>query len=257
MNLPVSLLTHTDCCRTFLLTLCLLLGWRLENWSGTGTPARKWHHILINARFVLTGMPVQAGLGLAFTALFRWGRSAPGWLVIPGADLPGFWERVSTDICAARTSKRNCYLAGLYISLGVSAGGYLLGGTVASVHSDYSQLARPRPFSASRAHRLGSGLLFVTPNLHQVNHHDRQPYTDTNYGDVLIIWDRLFGTFSRLAVSRIYFGMDTPPTPSETTPFIALLTCPSIQANVPAINSRKESLCALPLPRLHMRSDGI
>ena len=41
----------------------------------------------------------------------------------------------------------------------------------------------------------GFGLLFNTPSHHRV-HHGRNPkYIDKNYGGILIVWDRLFGTF--------------------------------------------------------------
>jgi sterol desaturase/sphingolipid hydroxylase (fatty acid hydroxylase superfamily) len=37
--------------------------------------------------------------------------------------------------------------------------------------------------------------MFVTPNMHCVHHSADQPETDSNYGTVLSIWDRLFGTY--------------------------------------------------------------
>ncbi|EFA81081.1 hypothetical protein PPL_05917 [Heterostelium album PN500] len=37
--------------------------------------------------------------------------------------------------------------------------------------------------------------IFVTPSLHKVHHASNVEYLDKNYGGVLIIWDRLFGTF--------------------------------------------------------------
>ena len=52
-------------------------------------------------------------------------------------------------------------------------------------------------------------LVFVTPNTHHVHHHYELPYTDSNYGDVLTIWDRLFSTFSKMKQSDIVFGVDT------------------------------------------------
>jgi len=39
------------------------------------------------------------------------------------------------------------------------------------------------------------GLIFVTPSHHRVHHASNIPYLDKNMGMVLIIWDRLFGTF--------------------------------------------------------------
>ncbi len=37
--------------------------------------------------------------------------------------------------------------------------------------------------------------IFVTPSHHRVHHSSNEIYLDKNYGDILIIWDRLFGTF--------------------------------------------------------------
>jgi sterol desaturase/sphingolipid hydroxylase (fatty acid hydroxylase superfamily) len=37
--------------------------------------------------------------------------------------------------------------------------------------------------------------LFVTPSHHRVHHASNAVYLDKNYGDVLIIWDKLFNTF--------------------------------------------------------------
>jgi sterol desaturase/sphingolipid hydroxylase (fatty acid hydroxylase superfamily) len=50
--------------------------------------------------------------------------------------------------------------------------------------------------------------LFVSPNMHKVHHHWQQPYTDSNYGAVLAIWDRLLGTYGHLESSQIKYGLD-------------------------------------------------
>ena len=39
-------------------------------------------------------------------------------------------------------------------------------------------------------------VFFVTPRIHAIHHSSYQPETDSNYGTVLTIWDRLFGTYS-------------------------------------------------------------
>lgn len=49
---------------------------------------------------------------------------------------------------------------------------------------------------------------FVSPNMHKVHHHWKQPYTDSNYGAVLSIWDRILGTFKFLEPSSIRYGLD-------------------------------------------------
>jgi sterol desaturase/sphingolipid hydroxylase (fatty acid hydroxylase superfamily) len=50
--------------------------------------------------------------------------------------------------------------------------------------------------------------LLISPNMHKVHHHRLQPYTDTNYGAVFSIWDRLLGTFSHLPMQDIRYGID-------------------------------------------------
>jgi len=40
-------------------------------------------------------------------------------------------------------------------------------------------------------------LFIVTPDVHRVHHSSYQPETDSNYGAVLTIWDRVFGTYRR------------------------------------------------------------
>lgn len=50
--------------------------------------------------------------------------------------------------------------------------------------------------------------LIVSPNMHKVHHHWQQPYTDSNYGAVLAIWDRLFGTYRHLDHKEIRYGLD-------------------------------------------------
>lgn len=50
--------------------------------------------------------------------------------------------------------------------------------------------------------------LVITPNMHHVHHHFKQPYTDSNYGDLFSIWDRMFGTFTYLSKEQVQFGLD-------------------------------------------------
>ena len=49
----------------------------------------------------------------------------------------------------------------------------------------------------------------VSPDMHKVHHHHVLPYTDTNYGNIFSIWDRIFGTFSKLSNTEIVYGIDT------------------------------------------------
>ncbi len=51
--------------------------------------------------------------------------------------------------------------------------------------------------------------IFVTPSHHRVHHSSNPAYLDKNYGDVLIIWDKLFGTFVEEDEAPVY-GLTTP-----------------------------------------------
>lgn len=51
-------------------------------------------------------------------------------------------------------------------------------------------------------------LILISPNMHKVHHHWKQPYTDSNYGAVFSIWDRLLGTFMKLDPKQIRYGLD-------------------------------------------------
>ena len=50
--------------------------------------------------------------------------------------------------------------------------------------------------------------LFVTPNMHKFHHHYQRPWTDTNYGNIFSIWDRLFGTFVYDDPNKVRYGLD-------------------------------------------------
>ncbi len=50
--------------------------------------------------------------------------------------------------------------------------------------------------------------IIISPNMHKVHHHWKQPFTDSNYGAVFSVWDRTLGTFSKLDISEIKYGLD-------------------------------------------------
>lgn len=78
-------------------------------------------------------------------------------------------------------------------------------------------------------------LVLVTPNMHHVHHHESQPFTDSNYGDVLSIWDRLFGTFRPMQAGQIVFGLDTVNEPIEGVSFGHLLRQPFRETDMPTV----------------------
>lgn len=69
-------------------------------------------------------------------------------------------------------------------------------------------------------------LVIVTPNMHHIHHHSVLPQTDTNYGNIFSIWDRLFGTYTTMRQEEINYGIDTYPEPGEHSRIGALLLIP-------------------------------
>jgi exosortase len=93
----------------------------------------------------------------------------------------------------------------LIAALGLPAaavGVYLLAATVVALYSHANLRLEP---SLDRLLRR----LVVTPSQHAVHHSDLQPETDSNYGSVLTVWDRLFGTYVDPQDAKIpRFGLD-------------------------------------------------
>jgi len=48
--------------------------------------------------------------------------------------------------------------------------------------------------------------ILVTPSSHRVHHGSNECYIDKNYGNLLIVWDRLFGTFAE-EIEPVRFGI--------------------------------------------------
>lgn len=51
--------------------------------------------------------------------------------------------------------------------------------------------------------------IFNTPSVHRVHHARNPEYLDKNYGGILIIWDRMFGTY-RSEDTPVEYGVTTP-----------------------------------------------
>ena len=69
--------------------------------------------------------------------------------------------------------------------------------------------------------------VFVTPLMHKVHHHYTQPLTDTNYGNIFSIWDRIFGTFAEVEDTKtLKYGIDTHMDATEHDALGNLLAIP-------------------------------
>jgi sterol desaturase/sphingolipid hydroxylase (fatty acid hydroxylase superfamily) len=61
-------------------------------------------------------------------------------------------------------------------------------------------------------------LAITSPNLHKVHHSQDVRFTDTNYGNIFSIWDRLARTFTPAHFGTdIVYGLDESASPARTT----------------------------------------
>ncbi len=77
--------------------------------------------------------------------------------------------------------------------------------------------------------------VIVSPDMHKVHHHNVLPYTDSNYGNIFAIWDRLFGTFMKLDTEKIEYGVDVFPNEEENGSIKNLLAQPFQKYQKPTV----------------------
>ncbi|HIC31312.1 MAG TPA: sterol desaturase family protein [Flavobacteriaceae bacterium] len=78
---------------------------------------------------------------------------------------------------------------------------------------------------SKRVDKLLSYVL-ISPDMHKIHHHYKLPYTDSNYGNIFSVWDRLFGTYMYMDREDIVYGVDTFPNEEENGSLKHLLKQP-------------------------------
>jgi len=68
--------------------------------------------------------------------------------------------------------------------------------------------------------------ILISPNMHKVHHHWKQPYTDSNYGAIFSIWDRISGNYAQLPPADIRYGLDRDYANETDENFVELLKSP-------------------------------
>lgn len=92
--------------------------------------------------------------------------------------------------------------------------------SVVSTQFTHANISLPKKMDAFLSYFI------VSPNMHKVHHHFTLPYTDSNYGNIFSIWDRIFGTFMMLPKKEIIYGIDTYMKPEENNRLKNLLKIP-------------------------------
>ena len=106
------------------------------------------------------------------------------------------------------------------VGMSVASLGVALG--LARLAAVYQHTSLDLPASLDRRLRR----LLVTPSVHRLHHSRRQPQTDSNFGTVFTLWDRLFGTYRDPAAAPLEaLGLDAFDGEAEET-LVAALTQP-------------------------------
>ena len=82
--------------------------------------------------------------------------------------------------------------------------------------------------------------ILVSPDMHKIHHHYVLPYTDSNYGNIFSIWDRIFGTYMKMDREKLIYGVDVFPDEVKNGNVVELLKQPFQKYARPTILPEKE-----------------
>jgi sterol desaturase/sphingolipid hydroxylase (fatty acid hydroxylase superfamily) len=242
----------------------LMLFWFIEGIMPLfGRPYKKWRHAIPNVFLTLT--TVLVNLPLAYVLLkvsdwvalhqfgiLNWLPALPLWsyvflglllLDFVGAYLPHWVEHKTKPLWRvhivhhsdhhvdATTANRHHPLESVVRYLFTLLGVFVVGTPIAIVMLYQSLSIIASQFNHANIKlptRIDTLLSYVivSPNMHKVHHHYRLPYTDSNYGNIFSIWDRLCGTFMTLDPDKIIYGVDVFPDETKNGNIAELLKQP-------------------------------
>ena len=224
---------------------------------------RKWRHALVNVFFTATTIVVNFGLAFTLLLASEWavGNQFGVLFLAPGLPLivqtliglllldlisawfahwvqhktPLLWKLhlIHHSDTHVDTTSANRHHPGesvvrfLFTSLAVVIVGaplwmVFLYQAISVVLSQFNHANISLPRALDRA----MSWVIVSPDMHKVHHHYVLPYTDSNYGNIFSVWDRLFGTFQTLDRAQLVYGVDTHMDPVEHRTIGALLMMP-------------------------------
>ncbi|MDB5086160.1 MAG: sterol desaturase family protein [Mucilaginibacter sp.] len=263
MFFRVFILQHEDLSQVIFYALVITSLWLAECLIGAIRPKAKLAHTFLNASFIFTALPLQLLLTIFIILIMNWANANHWGLIyyIPYhsnkwvyyislfvlLDLGEYayhvimhkidvlWKfhlvhhsdlkvDVSTTVREhpGETCIRTCFLMLWVFLLGPGIVVLML----RQVFQTFFNVLAHTEFRLPRRLNMVLGAVFITPNLHHVHHHYQLPYTDCNYGDVLSVWDRLFGTYQELSENETHFGIDTHPDPAVNARFVNILKIP-------------------------------
>jgi sterol desaturase/sphingolipid hydroxylase (fatty acid hydroxylase superfamily) len=73
--------------------------------------------------------------------------------------------------------------------------------TLSVTQFNHANIALPKKWDTIMSY------LIVSPDMHKVHHHYKLPYTDSNYGNIFSVWDRLSGHSEHFPKKKLYTAL--------------------------------------------------
>ncbi|MDB5155195.1 MAG: sterol desaturase family protein [Mucilaginibacter sp.] len=256
-------LTHEDITQVILYAAVITTLWIAESLISADGLKTKFKHSSVNLLFICTALPVQLLLTSFIIVISKWANfhhwgllnllpfHTKGWMYYIVAfilldlceytyhvimhKIDALWKfhlvhhsDLKVDVSTTtREHPGETFVRTSFLTLWVFLLGPVIGVLIIrQIFQTFSNIIAHTEFRLSDRVNKIVGILFITPNLHHVHHHYKLPYTDCNYGDVLSIWDRLFGTFGELDREDTHFGIDTHMDENVNGKFINVVRIP-------------------------------
>ncbi len=233
---------------------------------------KKWRHALPNLFFTLTTIIINFVLAFLLLGtsdwvvannfgIINWIPNMPLWLYVVvgillmdfiGAYLAHFVEhRVkplwmihlvhhSDHKVDTTTANRHHPLESIIRFTFTLAGVFIIGAPIAIVMLYQSMSLVATQFTHANIQlpkKVDKALSYflVSPDMHKVHHHYVLPYTDSNFGNIFSIWDRLFGTYMEFDREKLIYGVDVFPDEEKNSNIKELLKQPFQSYQKPTI----------------------
>ncbi|MDX1647133.1 MAG: sterol desaturase family protein [Longimicrobiales bacterium] len=224
---------------------CLVASWALEgSFPLVQLAYRKWRHAGANFAFLATSLLINATFAVGAVAVTAW-TSERGFGLLYLFDLPVWAELIvalvvldllaqywahyllhrvrwmwrlhvvhhsDTKVDATTGTRlhpgdfavREVFALGALTATGAPLAFYVIYRitTIFFTLLTHANISPPERLDATLS------WIFVTPNMHKFHHHVERPWTDTNFGGILSVWDRIFGTFVYGDPRQVEYGVD-------------------------------------------------
>ena len=225
--------------------ICLSVAWMMESiFPLVQLKYKKWRHAGVNLIFLATSLAINVLFGLLTLGVFVWLANSsfgllnwvnfPLWIELLIAvmilDFVAQWvahyllhkvkwmwkfhmvHHSDTKVDATTGTRhhpgdyliREVFAIGAVIIGGIPLAFYLFYriATVFFTYLTHANIVVPQWLDKPLS------LVFITPNMHKFHHHFERPWTDTNFGNIFSIWDRIFGTMVYDDPRKVHYGLD-------------------------------------------------